>query len=156
MIFKQRGIVFFATGFYAGKVPIAPGTAGTIVGLVFCFFLSRLDAVFIVPCIALIIVLSVWIADKAEKLLARKDPGEIVIDEIAGIMVTMAGLPFTAFSAAFGFIVFRFLDILKPFPIRYLEKKVPGGAGVVADDIAAGVIGNIVLRIILYITGSGG
>ncbi|MBW1897967.1 MAG: phosphatidylglycerophosphatase A [Deltaproteobacteria bacterium] len=150
MIFKQRVILFLATGFYAGKVPVAPGTFGTFVGLVFCFFLSRLDTAFILSCIALIIAFSVWIADKAEKLLARKDPGEIVIDEIAGIMVTMAFLPFTAFSALFGFIIFRFIDILKPFPIRYLEKKVPGGAGIVVDDIAAGVVGNIVLRIVLH------
>ncbi len=153
MIFKQRVILFLATGFYAGKVPAAPGTAGTLVGLVFCFFLSRLEPVFSFFCIALVIALSVWITDKAEKLLARKDPGEIVLDEIAGMMVTMAGLPFTAFSAVSGFILFRVIDILKPFPIRVLDQKVPGGAGIVADDIAAGVMGNIVLRIVFYFTG---
>jgi len=153
MIFKQRVIIFLATGFYAGKVPVAPGTFGSLVGLIFCFFLSRLEPVLVIVCIAVVTALSVWIADKAEKLLAQKDPGEIVIDEIAGMMVTMAFLPFTAFFAVFGFILFRFVDILKPFPINYLEKKVPGGAGVVADDIAAGVMGNIVLRIILHFTG---
>jgi phosphatidylglycerophosphatase A len=146
-------IFFFATGFYSGKIPIAPGTFGSLVGLVFCFFLSGHEPLFVLVCIALVTAFSIWIADRTEKLLARKDPGEIVIDEIAGMMVTMAFLPFTVFTAVLGFFIFRFIDILKPFPIRFMEKKIPGGAGVVADDIAAGIMGNILLRFVIYLTG---
>jgi len=153
MTFKQRIVIFFSSGFYIGKVPVVPGTFGSLVGLIFCLVLSRLDIVFVLCSIAFTIAFSIWISDQAERLLARKDPGEIVIDEIAGMMVTMAGLPFTVFSVVFGFMLFRILDILKPFPIRYLEKKVPGGAGIVMDDIAAGVMGNIVLRVILHFMG---
>lgn len=79
-----------------------------------------------------------------------EDPGEIVIDEIAGIIITLAGIPLTVLSVIIGFFLFRFLDILKPFPIRNLEKKLSGGVGIVMDDVAAGVMANIALRIIFY------
>ena len=101
--------------------------------------------------IVAVIALAVWLANSSEKLLGRKDPGCIVIDEIAGMLVTLAGLPFTFFTAATGFVLFRILDIFKPFPIRMLERRVPGGAGIVIDDIVAGIIGNIALRMMLYI-----
>ena len=103
--------------------------------------------------IAVVIVLAVWLAGASEKLLGRKDPGCIVIDEIAGMLVTMAGLPFTFFTAVAGFVLFRILDILKPFPIRTLERKIPGGTGIVIDDVVAGIIANITLRIMLYMVG---
>jgi len=153
MNFRERIVIFFSSGFYIGKVPVVPGTFGSLAGLVFCFMLSRLDTVFVFSGIAFTIVFSIWIADQAERLLARKDPGEIVIDEIAGMMTTMAGLPFTVLSAVSGFMLFRILDILKPFPIRYLERRVPGGAGIVMDDVAAGIMGNVMLRVILHFTG---
>ena len=68
------------------------------------------------------------------------------------MLVTMAGLPFNFITVAIGFVLFRVLDIFKPFPIRYLERKIPGGAGIVVDDIVAGIIANITLRIIIYIS----
>jgi len=150
MKFADRLIIFLATGFYSGKVPFAPGTFGTGVGLIFCFFLSKAGMFVMLSCLLLIIFLSVLIAGKAASLLETEDPGEVVIDEIAGIIITMAGLPFTVLSVITGFVLFRFLDILKPFPIRYIEKKMSGGTGIIMDDVAAGIIANIVLRIILY------
>ncbi len=150
MKFADRLIIFLATGFYSGKAPFAPGTFGTGVGLIFCFFLSSAGMFVTLSCLLLIIFLSVLIAGKAASLLETEDPGEIVIDEIAGIIITMAGLPFTVLSVITGFVLFRFLDILKPFPIRYIEKKMSGGTGIIMDDVAAGIIANIVLRIILY------
>jgi phosphatidylglycerophosphatase A len=150
MNFTDKLIVFLATGFYSGKVPFAPGTFGTGVGLIFCFFLSKVGTIVMLSCLLLILFLSVFIAGKAESLLETEDPGEIVMDEIAGIIITMAGLPFTVLSVITGFILFRFLDILKPFPIRYIEKKMSGGTGIVMDDVAAGIMANIALRIILY------
>lgn len=91
------------------------------------------------------------IADRAEKALNKKDPGCIVVDEIAGMVVSLVGLQFTLTTAVFGFICFRILDILKPFPIRILDKQIPGGVGVVADDVVAGIFTNLLLRLILYI-----
>jgi phosphatidylglycerophosphatase A len=89
-----------------------------------------------------------WIANEAEKILKTKDPGCIVIDEIAGMILTLIGLPFNMVMAGAGFMLFRVLDIWKPYPIRFFEKKLPGGVGVVMDDVAAGILSNVVLRIL--------
>ena len=98
--------------------------------------------------------MAIWLADSSEKLIGKKDPGCIVIDEIAGMLVALVGLPFNFFTVAVGFVFFRLLDIFKPFPIRYLERKIPGGAGIVIDDLVAGIIANITLRIIVYLVGN--
>ena len=99
----------------------------------------------------LFIFFAAWIAHVAEKLIKRKDPGCIVIDEIAGMLVTLIGLPFNLITVGVGFIIFRILDILKPFPIKVLEKRISGGIGVVADDVVAGIIANLLLRMIIHI-----
>ena len=151
MNFSQKSVMLFATGFHIGNVPFAPGTFGTILGLPICFFLSKLDLRIAALCTVLFVFFAVWIAHEAEVLLNKKDPGCIVIDEIAGITVTLLGLPFTPVFGVAGFCLFRFLDILKPFPIRYLEKKIPGGAGIVLDDVLAGIIGNFILRGISFL-----
>ena len=76
-----------------------------------------------------------------------------MLDEIVGMMVTLMGIPFTHETALLGFVLFRLLDILKPPPVRTLQDTLPGGAGVVMDDVGAGIIGNIVLRIICHVAG---
>ena len=152
MKFRERAVLFAATGFYIGTVPFAPGTFGTLIGLPVCFLLSRLNFLQSVICILVFILFAIGIASAAEKILKQKDPGQIVIDEIAGVMVTFAGLPFNLKTALAGFIIFRVLDILKPFPIRTLEKRVGGGSGIVLDDLLAGVYGNLILRLVIFIT----
>ena len=147
MKFRDTAVIFLATGCYLGRVPVAPGTFGSLLGLLICVVLSDIWLISAVLITIAFIGCSVWIADEAEKRLNQKDPGCIVIDEIAGMMVTLIGLPFNLFTAAAGFILFRLLDILKPFPIRLIERRLPGGVGVVADDVAAGILANIVLRI---------
>ena len=142
-----------ATGFFIGTVPVAPGTFGSLIGLPVCFLLSRLNILQSVICILVFILFAIWIASAAEKILKQKDPGRIVIDEIAGLMVTFAGLPFNLKTALGGFIIFRVFDILKPFPIRILDKRVGGGSGIVLDDVLAGVYGNLILRLVIYING---
>ena len=142
-------MLFLATGFYIGKIPFAPGTFGTILGLALCFVLAGLKLPWAIGCIVLFIVLAVWIANDAEKLLKKKDPGCIVIDEIAGMAVTLVGLPFNLTTALIGFIIFRILDISKPFPIRALDKRVSGGVGIVIDDVVAGIFANLLLRLIM-------
>jgi phosphatidylglycerophosphatase A len=90
-----------------------------------------------------------WIAHAAENILKAKDPGCIVIDEIAGMILTLTGLPFNMMTIILGFVLFRALDIWKPYPIRFLERNLSGGVGVVMDDVAAGILSNLVLRILL-------
>ncbi len=145
--------MMLATGFFADHIPFAPGTFGSIVGLPLCFLLSKTKLSVAIPCILIFIFFAIWIANRAEKILKQNDPGCIVIDEIAGIMVAFLGLPFNTISVAAGFVTFRFFDILKPFPIRYMERRVAGGAGVVMDDLMAGVYSNIVLRLLFIIIG---
>ncbi len=152
MNFREKSVIFLATGFFAGNIPIAPGTVGTIVGLLFCFFLSGVNLLYAVIFQIVFIIFAIWIANEAERMLKKKDPGSIVIDEMAGIMVTLLGLPFNVISVISGFFIFRFLDIIKPFPIRTIENKFSGGAGIVMDDVAAGIIGNCLLRAIFYVT----
>ena len=153
MKFRERAVLFVATGFFIGTVPFAPGTFGSLIGLPVCFLLSRLNLLQSVIYILVFILFAIGIASAAEKILKQKDPGQIVIDEIAGLMVTFAGLPFNLKTALAGFIIFRVFDILKPFPIRILERRVGGGTGVVLDDVLAGVYGNLILRLVIYITG---
>jgi phosphatidylglycerophosphatase A len=151
MKFREKAVMFLATGFYIGNIPVAPGTFGSLLGLPLCFSLAGISAASAVLWTLLFILFAVWIADAAEKILKQNDPGCIVIDEIAGMMVALVGLPFNPITVVIGFIIFRILDILKPFPIRDLDKRIPGGLGVVADDVAAGIITNLLLRIIIQI-----
>ena len=152
MKFRERAVLFLATGFFIGTVPFAPGTFGSIIGLPVCFLISRLNIFLSVLCTILFILFAIWVAAAAEKIFKKKDAGEIVIDEIAGLIVTFVGLPFTLKTAIVGFIIFRAFDILKPFPIRLLERKVAGGPGVVLDDVLAGLYGNLILRLAIYMT----
>jgi phosphatidylglycerophosphatase A len=149
MKFREAAVVFLATGFYVGNIPFAPGTFGTILGLPLCFVLAGLKLPLAIGCTVLFIAMAVWVANEAEKLYKKKDPGCIVIDEIAGMAVTLVGLPFNLTTALIGFIIFRILDILKPFPIRVLDKRVSGGVGIVIDDVVAGIFANLLLRLII-------
>lgn len=143
--------MYLATGCKSGYSPIIPGTAGSLAALVPCWLLSLLPLSVSAMFLIAFIVLSIWAAELAENIVGRKDPGCIVIDEFAGMMITLLGFHFTWQSALAGFIIFRLMDILKPFPISYLEQTIPGGAGIVLDDVAAGVAAHILLRL-LFLT----
>ncbi len=93
--------------------------------------------------------LAIFLAGQTEKILGRKDPSQVVIDEIVGYMVAVAGMPFSWTTALLGFFIFRIMDILKPYPIRKIDQKMPGGWGIVLDDVLAGVYTQIILRILI-------
>ena len=137
MNFREKSVLFLATGFYVGNIPPAPGTLGSLIGLALCFLLAGIQLPPAIILAVLFIGFAVWIAHAAEKTLKKKDPGCIVIDEVAGMVVTLIGLPFNLTTAVIGFIIFRILDILKPFHIRTLDKRLAGGIGIVADDVVA-------------------
>ena len=153
MKFGERAVLFVATGFFIGKIPVASGTFGSLIGLPLCFLLSRLNFLQSASVILIFILFAIGIASAAEKILKQKDPGQIVIDEIAGLMVALAGLPFNLKTILAGFIVFRVFDILKPFPIRILDTRLKGGSGVVLDDVLAGIYSNLVVRLGICIAG---
>ena len=151
MNLRQKIILFLATGGYLGHVPIAPGTFGSLPGLLICLGMSEVTLGYAIFLILVLIGAAIGIAQQAEKMIGGKDPNAIVIDEMAGMTVTLLGIPLTPFSLILGFFVFRGFDILKPFPARLLEQKIPGGAGIVLDDVMAGIYGNILIRIVLWI-----
>ena len=142
--------MFLATGCFIGNISFAPGTFGSILGIPLCFLLSKINLLVAVLLTVIFVLFAILIAQEAEKILKTKDPGCIVIDEIAGLMVTLIGLPFNIISVGSGFLIFRFLDIWKPYPIRFVENKLSGGAGIVMDDVAAGICGNLLLRAMFF------
>jgi len=151
----DRTAMALATLGPAGRSPFAPGTMGSLVALPLCWGISRVPHPWGVIAVVGIVAAAMITAHRAEKICGSKDPGCIVIDEVAGMAVALAGLPFNLPTAAIGFALFRVFDIFKPFPIRQMEKRINGGAGIVADDVAAGLMTHIVLRILAAV-GIGG
>jgi phosphatidylglycerophosphatase A len=143
----NRFISILATGFGVGYIPIAPGTLGTLVAIPIYYFLSEIPFPLYEITLIGFFFLAVWVSEKAEAVFGKKDDRRIVIDEMMGFFVTMLWVPKTPLIILAGFILFRFFDILKPFPIRRFE-KVRGGFGVVLDDVMAGVYSNIILQVI--------
>jgi len=143
-------VVALATGFYSGYIPLAPGTFGTVVAVPFCYVLSVLGPLEGIVFVGAFLGVAVWISGEAEKIFKKKDSGLIVIDEMAGFLVTLYAIPLTVTTLAAGFLLFRLMDIAKPFPVRRLETALPGGWGVVGDDVLAGVYANVVLRVVMY------
>jgi phosphatidylglycerophosphatase A len=138
-----------ATALGAGYSPIAPGTCGTAVAVPLVWAIAHLPLwQFLVIALAVTLV-GVWAAATADRAWGTHDSGRIVIDEVAGYLVTMAFVdPMDRarwFVLAIGFVIFRFFDIVKPPPVRWLDENLPGGWGVVLDDVAAGVMGAAVM-----------
>lgn len=133
-----------------GYVPVAPGTFGTLVAAISFLMLKPSPVVHIVLIIFVTIV-GIIASKTAEILLNEKDSGHIVIDEFAGYAVSILFVPATASFTVAAFLLFRFFDILKPPPIRLIEKVFPGGVGVVADDLAAGIYANVLLQIWIHL-----
>ncbi|MEY4616208.1 MAG: hypothetical protein RJB66_1168 [Pseudomonadota bacterium] len=141
-----------ATMFGIGKAPKAPGTWGSLATLPICFVLMKMGPLVYMAVSLGLAILAIVAAEHYERQSAHHDSKEIVIDECVGMLITMTWLPLTWQSFVLGFLLFRFFDILKPFPVSYFDRKVPGGFGVVADDIVAGIMGNVILQIILHHT----
>lgn len=131
-----------ATALGAGYSPIAPGTCGTIVTLPLAWALSGVALWAYLLVVIGVTAVGIWAAGRADKAWGTEDSGRIVIDEVAGYLVTMTLVARDSWTALLvGFVVFRALDIAKPPPIRWLDQNLPGGFGVVMDDVAAGVMG---------------
>lgn len=145
---KKQIIISLATGLYVGKIPVMPGTFGTLLGIPVVWLMMQGSPIFYLIATAVLLFVSVVIAEFYEIYTKAHDPGEVVIDEVVGYAITMALLPMTWQAFLAGFIVFRFFDILKPSPICHIDRKIQGGLGTVLDDAAAGLISNIVLQIV--------
>jgi phosphatidylglycerophosphatase A len=150
--FKNIIILFFAQGAYSGKFPIAPGTAGTAVGVLLYFLIKDISPLYYLFICIVVYGIGTWTSGEAEKLLGKKDASSIVIDEIAGFFVSMFMVPFGWGFVIAGFFLFRFFDILKPWPLNKLQ-NLRGGTGVMLDDIGAGIYVNAILQVSSYFIG---
>ncbi len=144
--------MFLATGCGVGYLPWAPGTWGVPAGAAAPFFAEsdwKRDLYWIV--LLAIVALAIVAAGAAEKILDRKDPGVVVIDEVAGMLVTMIGAPQTLLAYGAGFLLFRLFDIVKPFPVRWADQHLNGGVGIVLDDLLAGGYALLCLQLLLRV-----
>jgi len=144
----NRFFLLLATGFGVGYSPIVPGTLGTLLAIPLYLVLSEIPSPIYELTLMGFFFLSVWISERAEQFFGKKDDQRIVIDEMMGFFITLLWLEKTLLVIVIGFILFRFFDILKPFPIRHLEKRWRGGYGVVLDDVMAGIYANILIHLL--------
>ncbi|MGQ0793397.1 MAG: phosphatidylglycerophosphatase A family protein [Deltaproteobacteria bacterium] len=139
--------------FYLGRSKVAPGTAGTLGAIPLYYYLSvGFSPLAYFLLLGVFIILSVWAAGRASSASGEEDPQWVVIDEVAGYLVTMFLIAPTLLNIALGFILFRLFDIVKPPPARRFE-SLPGGIGIVADDVMAGIYANAALQILTRIIG---
>ncbi len=148
---KKRIVVFIAEGAYLGRSAAMPGTLGTLWGLPLAWAASFLGIAEQAAFTVFFCVAAVFISGAAARAIGEKDPKEIVIDEAAGFLAAVFLLPFTPFNLILAFILFRFFDIVKPWPIRLIDKNIEGGAGIVLDDVAAGILANICAQALIRI-----
>ena len=145
-----RLALFLATGAYSGYFPIAPGTAGSAVGLLLMYAL-RTQGTPIPELVAIVVlcVAGVWAATEAERHFGREDPGPVVLDEVVGMLVTLVFVPVSFAGAIAGFVAFRVFDVIKPYPANKLE-HLGGGLGIMADDVMAGIYAHVTVRVLCW------
>ncbi|MFL6622541.1 MAG: phosphatidylglycerophosphatase A [Sulfurifustis sp.] len=141
----HRIATWIAMGFGVGRVPVAPGTFGTLVGIPFYFLLRLLPVSVYLLTVVVLFLLGVWICRIAETHLGQRDHGGIVWDEVVGFLIAMFLAPPGWAWIVVGFLLFRVFDVWKPLPIRRFE-HLPGGLGVMADDAIAGIYACVVLQ----------
>jgi phosphatidylglycerophosphatase A len=147
---KRLGL-FVATCGYIGYAPVAPGTFGSAAGLAVFVAVRGTGSVAVeLAAIVLLFAIGLWAGTVAEHHFGGIDPGPVVLDEVVGMLITLALLPVNTTGAIVGFLVFRVLDVVKPWPSAGLE-RLPGGLGVMADDAMAAIYGNLVMRGLIFL-----
>jgi phosphatidylglycerophosphatase A len=146
-----RLAVFVATAAYCGYFPIAPGTIGSAAGLVVYLLVWWAQSSLLETGLILVLFAAgVWAGTTAERYFGGIDPGPIVIDEVVGMLITLAFIPVGWSAALVGFVLFRIFDVFKPYPAGRFE-RLHGGLGVMADDAMAAIYANITLRIMMWL-----
>ena len=140
---------FYALGMGLGLAPKAPGTFGTLLGIPVLLLMPVNLAAYVLVVIGLF-GFGVWCCEQCSRYLGVHDHGAIVWDEVVGYVITMIALPLTWPWMLAGFIAFRFFDVIKPWPISWLDRHVKGGLGIMVDDVLAGVMAAVVLQLAYY------
>ena len=145
-----------ATWFGSGLLPWAPGSWGSLAALPPAWLIAHfLGPRVLVAAAVIVFFLGWWAAERVQQASGVADEGSIVIDEVAGQWLTLAVAPADPLAYAAGFLLFRLFDITKPWPARWADRRIPGGLGVMADDVIAGIYAAIALFVILAVTGAG-
>jgi phosphatidylglycerophosphatase A len=147
----DRLLMFIATGAYSGYLPKAPGTWGSAVGVLLWLLLCRLQPASYWSVVGALFVIGVFSAGAAEKIVDRGDPGLVVIDEIVGQLIALSLAPAHPAAVFAGFALFRLFDILKPFPVGWIDQHLHGGLGIMLDDVVAGLYALAVLQLGLWL-----
>jgi phosphatidylglycerophosphatase A len=147
----RNPVHFLAFGLGAGASPYAPGTMGTLITVPIVWLLADWPLWVYLVVTASIIVLGTWVCEKTARDIQVHDHPGIVIDEVAGYLVTMIAIPVDVWTIVAGFILFRIFDVLKPWPIRWLDKKVKGGFGIMLDDLVAGLFALALMWLGIYL-----
>jgi phosphatidylglycerophosphatase A len=146
---KKVGIIGVASGVFTGYFPVASGTVGTLLGVAIVWLWQGLPiSLQVVMCLALGAV-GVWASEQAGTIFRNADSSRITIDEIVGFMVTMIGVPVTMYWIVWGFLLFRFFDIIKFPPANLFDERMKNGWGVMLDDVTAGIYSNILLHLMI-------
>lgn len=147
--------LFVATCGYLGYVPVAPGTFGSAAGLIIFAAVRWSGSLALeLAAIVLLFAVGVWSSNIAEKHFGGVDPAPVILDEVVGMLITLAFIPVNITGAIVGFLLFRLFDVVKPWPANRLE-ALHGGLGVMADDAMAAVYGNVVLRLLVLVAPAG-
>jgi phosphatidylglycerophosphatase A len=145
-------VQMLALGFGTGLAPFAPGTFGSLVGLAFALALAPLGFWLNVTAVVAAVLGGIWICGESARRLGVHDHPAIVWDEVAGMMITMLAAPPGWWGAALAFALFRAFDIAKPWPIREIDHGMGGGAGIMLDDVMAGIMASAGLLLLRYVT----
>ena len=140
---------FLAFGFGSGLSPIAPGTVGTLMAVPLYLLMVRLPWIYYILLLLVAIAVGIWLCGESARLLGVHDHGGIVWDEFVGFWITMLFIPSEWLWIVLGFVLFRLFDVWKPWPIRFIDKQVHGGLGIMLDDILAGLFALAVLQLIV-------
>ena len=132
-----------------GHLPRCPGTFGSIPGIFAALALTYIPASLGLVFLLLFFVVSVWASGASARNLGTDDPKEVVIDEALGMTIALFHIPISPLPIILSFLLFRSLDILKPPPVRQFDRELKGGLGIVMDDVAAGIMANLILRLLL-------
>lgn len=150
MRLSSRVALILSTWFGAGYAPVAPGTFGTLAAVPLVIPMGILGGWYGLVVLIVVTGTGIWASHRSRELLGREDPSQVVIDEVAGYLLTLFLLPINWITLTAGFFLFRFFDILKPWPVNRAE-QLKGGLGIVADDLLAGIYANFLIRAGLWV-----
>lgn len=148
---RDKIILWIAQGFGSGRAPVAPGTFGTLPGIILYWAIADLPLTYYLVLTTLLFLIGIPLCGRAAEILDQTDPPSVVWDEIVGYLLTMIAIPSTIISMVVGFALFRLFDIWKPWPIGLIDREIKGGFGIMADDLVAGLFAWVLMWLLFML-----